>query len=183
MAEERPKRPRKKRDAAEEAPPAKGGGKTIIIAAAVAALMLGLGVGVGFFVGDMLSDKDQVATEEGADAEAEEPEEVEEDRYNVYGSVGKLLANIDDQGAVRYIQAEVDIVSYEKDVIDEAQHDMPAIRNRLLVLFSSQKYDEVKTIEGRESLRQASIDAVNEVLGTTRDNGIHDVFFTAFIIQ
>jgi flagellar FliL protein len=181
MAEERPKRPRKKRDAAEEAPPAKGGGKTIIIAAAVAALMLGLGVGVGFFVGDMMSDKEEVAAEEGA--EAEEPEEVAEDRHNVYGSVGKLLANIDDDGAVRYIQAEVDIVSYEKDVIDEAQHDMPAIRNRLLVLFSSQQYDEVKTIEGREFLRQASIDAVNEVLGTTRDNGIHDVFFTAFIIQ
>lgn len=177
------RRPRKKRDGGgEEAPAAAGGGsKMVIIAAVVAALLGGVGVGVGFFLGGMLSDKEAPAAD-SADADGGGGAASEE-RYNIYGSVGKLLANIDDDGAVRYIQAEIDFVSYEKDVIDDAQHDMPAIRNRLLVLFSSQKYEEVRTVEGREALRMASIDAINEVLGTTVKNGVHDVFFTAFIIQ
>lgn len=184
MAEDRPKRPRKKKEAAAKEPePPKGGGKTIIIAAAVAALMLGLGLGVGMFMGGMFAGDEQVAEGDAVEAEDAEDEEPEEDRHNIYASVGKLLATIDDNGATRYIQAELDIVSYEKEVIDAAQHDMPAIRNRLLLLYGSQNYDEVRTIEGREALRLATVEAVNEVLGTTPKNGIHDAYFTAFVIQ
>lgn len=183
MAEDRPKRPRKKKDAAEEAAPQKGGGKTIIIAAAVAALMLGLGLGVGMFMGGMLGGGDKVAEGEMVEGEEGEAAEPAEDRHNIYASVGKLLATIDDNGATRYIQAELDIVSYEKEVIDAAQHDMPAIRNRLLLLYGSQNFAEVRTMEGREALRLATVEAVNEVLGTTAKNGIHDAYFTAFVIQ
>ena len=60
---------------------------------------------------------------------------------------------------------------------------MPAIRNKLLLLYGSQSYDDVRTMEGRESLRAATVEAINEVLGTTPKTGIHDAFFTAFVIQ
>jgi flagellar FliL protein len=61
---------------------------------------------------------------------------------------------------------------------------MPAIRNRLLLLFSSQKFDEVRTVEGREKLRADTVVAVNEALGLTKKrHKIEDAYFTAFVIQ
>lgn len=186
-----------KSDAAETAGAAAAGSskKMIIIAAAVSAIMLGVGVGVGMFAAGMFSD-DKVA-EAGAEsadpdadeAEAEEEEEVElarerDDRHSIYVSVGKLLASLEHNGSTRYIQAEMDLVGYNKEVMDEAQHDMPAIRNRLLLLFSSQNFDEVRTIEGREKLRTDSLAAVNDVLQfSPKGDRIEDVYFTAFVIQ
>ena len=179
------KRTRKKKEGAEEAPEAKGGGgKTIIIAAAVAALMLGLGLGVGVFMGGMFAPEPAAPMAEGGEMAGEAAmAPPKDDRHNIYASVGKILATIDDGGATRYIQAEIDIVSYEKDIIDAAQHDMPAIRNKLLLLYGSQNYNDVRTMEGRENLRTATVEAINAVLGTTPAMGIHDAFFTAFVIQ
>lgn len=163
-----------------------GNGKTLIIAVAVAALMLGVGVGVGFFVGGaMAPPSEQVAADGEASEDGAESEEVEpqEDRHRIYVSVGKLLATVEHEGSTRYIQAEMDLVGYDKAVMDEAVHDMPAIRNRLLLLFSSQAFEEVKTVEGREALRMASIAAVNDVLGKKPKLGVADAYFTAFVTQ
>ena len=183
MAEDRPKRPRKKKAeaAAEEAAAAKGGGKTIIIAAAVAALMLGLGLGVGMFMGGMFSPAEEVAEGETAEGEDGETGEPEETRYNIYINVGKMVVTLDDEGANRPMQIEVDLAAYEKEIVDRVTYDMPAIQGRLRTLYSTQDYNVVRTPEGQEAMRLATIDAVNEVLGTTTKNGVHDAFFTKLL--
>jgi len=181
-------------DSGEEGGGGKGNAKIkiIIIAAAAGVLLLGLGLGIGLFAAGMFSDGGDPQTEETASAE-DEPEEMEEEveerdsrekRHSIYVSVGKLLATVEHNGATRYIQAEMDLVGYNKEVMDDAQHDMPAIRNRLLLLFASQNFDEVRTVEGREALRAASIKAVNEVLGFgPRGDKVEDAYFTAFVLQ
>ena len=171
-----------------------GSKKGLIIMAAVGLLMLGIGVGVGVGVSGMLAgdtaSANQAAESDGESAIVEEPEEeYEEDDngekpHSIYVSVGKLLASVDYNGTTRYIQAEVDLVSYDQETTDEAVYNMPAIRNRLLLLFSSQKFDEVRTVEGREKLRADTVVAVNEALGlTNKRHKIEDAYFTAFVIQ
>ncbi|MGD2007890.1 MAG: flagellar basal body-associated FliL family protein [Cellvibrionales bacterium] len=200
MAEEEtpPKKKKKllKKSGGDEAAPAKddapeesGGGsskKTLLILVGVGALMLGLGVGVGIFAGGMMSDSPDTAQAEG-DAvveEEEDEEEPREKRHNIYVTVGKLLAAVEHNGSTRYIQAEVDLVGYEKEVMDDAQHNVPALRNRLLLLFSSQNFDDVRTVPGRERLRLESLKAVNDVLELgPKGHKIEDVYFTAFVIQ
>lgn len=198
------KRKKLKKNAADEAPSktegkegegeGEGGGgskkKTIIIFAAAAALLIGVGVGVGIFAGSLLTnDEPDPEGEELVEEREEEPEEEEEvepeeDRHSIYVTVGKLLATVDHNGSTRYIQAEMDLVGYDKEVMDEAQHDMPAIRNRLLLLFASQDFDVVRTVEGREALRADSITAVNDVLGLgPKGDKIEDAYFTAFVLQ
>ncbi len=159
-----------------------GGKRKLLIYVGIAVLMLGLGGGAGFFASGMLSD-DTAATE-GGDVEEQEEEETREKRHNIYVTVGKLLAAIEHNGSTRYIQAEVDLVGYEKEVMDDAQHNVPALRNRLLLLFSSQDFDEVRTIAGRERLRLQSVKAVNDVLDLgPKGDRVEDVYFTAFVIQ
>ena len=159
------------------------GKRKLLILIVVALLMLGMGAGVGFFAGGMMKDDPTVAG--GA-----EPEEVEEEpekkdrRHTIYVTVGKLLAAVEHQGSTRYIQAEVDLVGYSKEIMDDAQHNVPALRNRLLLLFSSQDFEEVRTIAGRERLRLQSLKAVNDVLELgPKGDRVEDVYFTAFVIE
>jgi len=199
MAEEAPPKKKKKllkKSGGDEAAPTRdddqvegegGGKKKILILVGIAVLMLGLGVGIGMFAGGMMNDSSDTA---GADAEVEEVEEEEQEaeprekRHSIYVTVGKLLAAVDHEGATRYIQAEVDLVGYDKEVMDDAQHNVPALRNRLLLLFSSQNFDDVRTIPGRERLRLESLKAVNDVLELgPKGDKIEDVYFTAFVIQ
>jgi flagellar FliL protein len=186
MAEE--EATKKKRSEDEEPSEASSGGKRKLILLIVGAiLLLGIGIGAGFFVGNMTADDPDSA--ESAEVDEEEEEEdsdrkKKDDRHNIYITVGKLLAAVEHNGSTRYIQAEVDLVGYEKSVMDDAQHNVPALRNRLLLLFSSQNFDDVRTIAGRERLRVESLKAVNDVLELgPKGDRVEDVYFTAFVIQ
>ena len=179
---------KKKRSEDEEPSEASSGGKRKLILLIVGAiLLLGIGIGAGFFVGNMTADDPDSA--ESAEVDEEEEEEdsdrkKKDDRHNIYITVGKLLAAVEHNGSTRYIQAEVDLVGYEKSVMDDAPHNVPALRNRLLLLFSSQNFDDVRTIAGRERLRVESLKAVNDVLELgPKGDRVEDVYFTAFVIQ
>ena len=197
MADETPPKKKKKllkKSGGDDARPAKdvdeleggGGGKRkLLMFIGAGVLLLGLGAGAGFFAGGIMQDDPAVAA--GTDAEeVEEDEEPEkkERRHSIYVTVGKLLAAVEHKGSTRYIQAEVDLVGYSKEIMDDAQHNVPALRNRLLLLFSSQDFEEVRTIAGRERLRLQSLKAVNDVLELgPKGDRVEDVYFTAFVIQ
>ena len=185
MAEDEATKKRKSED--EEASEEGSGGKRKLILLIVGAvLLLGLGIGGGVFVGTMMAEDSNSAEKVVADEEEEEDSgrKKKDDRHNIYITVGKLLAAVEHEGSTRYIQAEIDLVGYEKTVMDDAQHNIPALRNRLLLLFSSQNFDEVRTIAGRERLRVESLKAVNDVLELDpKGDRVEDVYFTAFVIQ
>jgi len=185
MAEDEATKKRKSDD--EEASEEGSGGKRKLILLIVGAvLLLGLGIGGGVFVGTMMAEDSNSAEKVVADEEEEEDSgrKKKDDRHNIYITVGKLLAAVEHEGSTRYIQAEVDLVGYEKTVMDDAQHNVPALRNRLLLLFSSQNFDDVRTIAGRERLRVESLKAVNDVLELDpKGDRVEDVYFTAFVIQ
>ena len=178
---------KKRKSEGEEASEEGSGGKRKLILLIVGAvLLLGLGIGGGVFVGTMMAEDSSSAEKVVADEEEEEDSgrKKKDDRHNIYITVGKLLAAVEHEGSTRYIQAEVDLVGYEKTVMDDAQHNVPALRNRLLLLFASQNFDEVRTIAGRERLRVESLKAVNDVLELDpKGDRVEDVYFTAFVIQ
>ena len=177
---------KKKRSEDEEPSEGSSGGKRKLILLIVGAiLLLGIGIGAGFFVGNMTADEPDSAESAEVDEEEEDSDrKKKDDRHNIYITVGKLLAAVEHNGSTRYIQAEVDLVGYEKSVMDDAQHNVPALRNRLLLLFSSQNFDDVRTIAGRERLRVESLKAVNDVLELgPKGDRVEDVYFTAFVIQ
>ena len=178
---------KKRKSEGEEASEEGSGGKRKLILLIVGAvLLLGLGIGGGVFVGTMMAEDSNSAENVVADEEEQEDSarKKKDDRHNIYITVGKLLAAVEHEGSTRYIQAEVDLVGYEKTVMDDAQHNVPALRNRLLLLFASQNFDEVRTIAGRERLRVESLKAVNDVLELDpKGDRVEDVYFTAFVIQ
>jgi flagellar FliL protein len=150
---------------------AKGGkGKLIIIA--VAALVL-IGGGAGAFV--FLSG--------GDDAEAEVAVVEELPDEPLYLDMKKLLVNLEHEGDSHYFQAEIQLMSYSKEVIEQAFRDRPAIRDRLIMLFSGQDFAALKTVEGKEALRAAALRTVNQTLELTPPNVVEEVYFENFVLQ
>ncbi len=151
----------------------KGGkGKMIIIIAAVV-LLLGGGA-AAFFLMPGGGDAEGDGAEAVVEAKPDEP---------LYLDMKKLLVNIEYNGRTHYVQAEMQLMSYYQEVIDQAFRDRPAIRDRLIMLFNGQDFAALKTVEGKEALRADALATVNEALGLTPPVAVEEVYFENFVLQ
>jgi flagellar FliL protein len=153
-----------------------GKGKLILIVIAVLVLA---GGGAGAFL--FLSGNDDAGGDDTATATAEGVEE--QPREPLYLDMKKLLVNVEYEGRTHYVQAEMQLMSYSQEVIDQAFRDRPAIRDRLIMLFSGQDFGALKTVEGKEALRAAALSTVNETLGLSAPKAVEEVYFENFVLQ
>ncbi len=157
-----------------EAEAPKGKGKLLLIVAAAVILLAG-GGGAWF----MLGAGDREATDGAAVAEAPK----EEQREAVYLPLEKFLVNFDHKGGIRYIQTDIQLMAYDPKILDRVQRNMPAVRNRVIMLLSDQDFDALRTVAGKEALRKDVLAAVNEVLKLKGTDAVQEAFFTSFVLQ
>jgi flagellar FliL protein len=87
-------------------------------------------------------------------------------------------------GKQRYVQLNMSVKSKNTDQINAVTLHMPLIRNSLVLLFSSQSFDELQTAEGKVALKKAALGAINGILEQeTGQGGIDGVLFTNFVMQ
>ncbi|MDT8438385.1 MAG: flagellar basal body-associated FliL family protein [Wenzhouxiangellaceae bacterium] len=93
-----------------------------------------------------------------------------------------FIVNLSDSG--RLMQVGVEVMAREQAALDAVSRHMPAVRNNLLMLFSSQGVQEISSAAGKETMREQ---ALAEVRGVVRNQGeealIEDLFFTALVVQ
>lgn len=151
-----------------------GGGKKKLIIIIAAVLLLAAGGAAAFF---FLSGDGETEGEEVVEEVEEQP------REPLYLDMKKLLVNVEYEGRTHYVQAEMQLMSYDQAVIDQALRDRPAIRDRLIMLFSGQDFGALKTVEGKEALRASALATVNEALGLTPPKVVEEVYFENFVLQ
>lgn len=158
----------------EEAAAAPGGKRKWIILLLALLLVTGGGAAAWLFLGadDAATEGEEAVVEPAAPA----PEPI-------YLGMERFTVNFDYQGRIRYVQADMQLMAHSQDIIDKAEKNMPAVRNRLIMLLSDQDFEALRKVEGKEALRAAVRDAVNEALDATGDDVIKDVFFTSFVLQ
>ncbi|MDX1736549.1 MAG: flagellar basal body-associated FliL family protein [Halioglobus sp.] len=148
-----------------------------IIIAVVALLVVGGGAGAFFFLQG--GGETPVEGEGGEAAVVEEP--LGDPIYLALSPA--FLVNFDHNGTIRYLQLELQVMGRDQDVIDKVEANMPAVRNKVILLLSGQNYDSVSTVEGKDALRQEVLTAINESLELEGKTALQDVFFTNFVIQ
>jgi len=95
-----------------------------------------------------------------------------------------VVVNLDDEVTMRYLSADIELMSRSNDGIEAAKLHMPRIRNTLMLLFTQQKYGDVITRQGKEDLQKAALAAVQAVLKEeTGKPGIDGLYFTNFVMQ
>ena len=87
------------------------------------------------------------------------------------------------QGRTRYLQLSAQLVGHDEDFMGKVETDVPAIRNGLSIFFTQQDFSAVSTLEGRETLRLATLVEINKIIGATAELRVADVYFTDYITQ
>tara|TARA_R110000850_G_scaffold154656_5_gene278307 strand:+ start:39868 stop:40371 length:504 start_codon:yes stop_codon:yes gene_type:complete len=95
-----------------------------------------------------------------------------------------FVVNLDSDEINRYLQIDVQVMSHDEKVVELLEHEMPLIRNRLILLFGAQKYEAISSREGKEALQQQSLEEIRGVLEAAgHPDTVKAVYFTSFIIQ
>ena len=157
----------------EEVVESKGGMKKIII---IVVALLAIGGGAAFF----LMGGEEANPETSTQAEPE----VEVDQEPIYFPLAPaFVVNYEHDGRVRYVQMELQIMSYQQEALDKVEVNMPAVRNSLIMLFGAQSFDELRTVEGKEKLRQDVKSTIQKAVKLKGSLKIDDVYFTTFVMQ
>lgn len=173
------------------AAPAKKGGMLKLIVIAV--IVLAAAGGGAFFY---LGKKAPAATAEQAEgdehAAADEHGEAKPDEHGAAKGAAsadfsplapQFVVNLNDEEAMRFLQVEVQVIAKKTSAMDAVKGNDPIVRNRLMLLFSSQTYHELLTRSGKEKLQTEALAEINKVLDEHKKPHIDGVVFTNFVMQ
>lgn len=96
-----------------------------------------------------------------------------------------FVVNFGGEGSARYLQVTVEAMARDPAILGTLKEDEPAVRNDLVMLFSAQDNATLMSQEGKDKLRQQSLDVVRKVLSAEGAKGsqVEAVYFTSFVIQ
>jgi len=167
--------------------------KLIILILVVGLVFAGLGgAGAWYFLGmpNPLAQQAGGGGDEVADDEEVEKPKKKRKKRRLGGP--PLFSELDpdfvisfkDQRQARFMQLRVKLMSRDPEIIKVVDQYKPILRNNLLLLFSSQKFEDVVTREGKEKLLQLALEEVNRTLDKEADSdGVEAVYFTSFVAQ
>jgi len=167
--------------------PAKSKKMIFIIAGVV---VLTLSVGAGLYFGGVFGGGDDTQAEVSEDGvankddgeKAVEEELASEAIYHKFKPA--FVVNFEDKGKLRYLQIDLSVSTKKPSIIDELVKHEPVIRNNLVLLYSSKTADELKSLEGKEKIRQQTREEIQKIMQENVGNpGIDEVYFTGFVVQ
>lgn len=95
-----------------------------------------------------------------------------------------FVVNLADGDSVRYLQADVQLVTRDVATHAALEANAPAIRNRLLLLFGQQSSVQLSQRSGKERLQAAALAEVRQVLkGEGASDKVEAVIFTSLVTQ
>jgi len=95
-----------------------------------------------------------------------------------------FVVNFNHKGRQRYMQVSIALMTRDQSALDALKVHMPLLRNRLVMLLSSQDFEALKTPVGKEMLRQQATASVQEL--AQKEIGklaVEQVLFTNFVLQ
>ncbi|MCK4866104.1 MAG: flagellar basal body-associated FliL family protein [Gammaproteobacteria bacterium] len=179
---------------------AKGSKTTTILIVIIAVLVLVMGgVGAWLFLG---------SDEEDSSGSAKKEEKVL-GPLKYLTLVPEFIVNFGPGSKVRYLQVDLQIATRDEAALETISTYRPVIRNDILIILSSVKFEDLKERSGKEVLQKKLLNTINKVVVSaghaapagenkaaathaTNDHGadiqvvqgpIENVYFTSFIMQ
>lgn len=164
-------------EVAAQEPEKKGGSKFLIIII-VSLVVAGLGGGAAWYF--MSGDAKKADA-----AKSAQPEEQKKAPALYIALEPPFVVNFKQETALRFLQVSMQVMTREPATQALLKENDPAIRNELLTLLGDLRYEQISTAEGKEALRQQSLEAVRKIV--TAEGGqasnVEAVYFTSFVMQ
>lgn len=141
-------------------------------------VLLGGGAGGAYFMGAFGGAEESA---EGVAEAAQEPVKA----AALYAPLHpEFVLNFKVNGRAHFLKVAISLLTREKEVVDAVDQHMPLLRNELVMLFSATDFDALKTAEGKESLRDSALAAIQAILEKEIGKaGVEQVLFTDFVLQ
>lgn len=95
-----------------------------------------------------------------------------------------FVVNFSGDTDIRFLQITIEVGTRDPGAVESIKEQRPAIRNSLVMLFSSQDPYVLNTREGKEKLRADTLSEIQQVMkGETGSASVENVFFTSFVMQ
>ncbi len=95
-----------------------------------------------------------------------------------------FVVNFVNTDKARFLQITLELMTRQPELTGVIESHMPMIRNNLVLLFSSQTYEDLSTLEGKEALRETALQSVQDILEEeTGDPVVEAVYFTSLVMQ
>ncbi|MBI3771258.1 MAG: flagellar basal body-associated FliL family protein [Gammaproteobacteria bacterium] len=95
-----------------------------------------------------------------------------------------ITVNFETESGLRFLQVELEVMTYDPLVPDQIKTHMPVIRNELIMIFSSQDYGDLISQEGKDKIRSTVLSKLQAIMTEKSGKpGIEEVYFTNFVIQ
>lgn len=149
--------------------------KGLIIMMLIAILAIGAGAGGTWFAMNMANAEEE---------EEEKPKPKPKLRPTTFLELDVFTVNLQPEESNQYLQVGLTVKIRETEVVQEIAKQMPAIRNRILMLLSSKKAVEIAGITGKQQLSQQIADEIRKTMDNEDwQEDVREVLFTSFVIQ
>ncbi|ALP52686.1 hypothetical protein Tel_05710 [Candidatus Tenderia electrophaga] len=161
-------------------PAKKGNAKKMIFMVLTLLVLLGAGTGGTLYFTGMLG-----GTGDPDVAEEEQKPQQDANKVPIYFAFPEpFTVNFETDQGLRFLQVSVEIMTYNQTAVDGIQTHMPALKNNIILLLSNQSYGTLVTLEGKEELRQKTLNEILSILKKHKVEGkVEEVYFTTFVMQ
>ncbi len=91
-----------------------------------------------------------------------------------------FVVNIRDGERDRYLKLKTELEVSSSETAEEIAQRLPQIRDLVISLLGSKSFEDIRTIEGKNFLREELLLRVNSLLIT---GSVNRIFFTEFVVQ
>ncbi len=149
----------------------KSGKKGLIIMILVGIIAIGAGAGGAWFF---------MQNQQGSTGEPEKPPELP----TTFKELDVFTVNLQPEEKNQYLQIGLTVKIRETDVAAEIDRQMPAIRNRILLLLTSKTAEDLSTLVGKKQLGSELTEEIkNSLSSEILQEEVLEVLFTSLVIQ
>ena len=165
-----------------------GKGMKIVIGAMAVLLMIAIGA-VSYLLGHRsapvaASAEVSVDGKHGEKSADAEPSAESKGHEPIYLALDPpFVVNFQSDTATRFLQVGVQLMAHDQKALDAAKASEPAVRNALVMLFSSQDAKTLISRDGKEKLRTDALDEIRKIVGERTRAPLDAVYFTSFVMQ
>lgn len=110
----------------------------------------------------------------------------EKSNYAYLGLEPEIVTNYISDSAKKlgYVRVAVELMIYDVNQLEIAEHHMPLLRSTAIEIFGQQPEEKVKSLTGREDIRRAILKALQEHMKEeTGGEVVKNVIFTKYLYQ
>lgn len=162
--------------------------KLIIIMSVVFVVLLAISITAVVLImgGDDQPESIETTEEQLVEEKKEEAKEkIEEQGKAIFYTIRPVfVVNFQKSKRAKYLQVSVDVMARSEEAIEYVENYLPLIKNDLVVLFASQSFEDLRSADGKEKLRQDALKKIQSILQKeTGEPWVENVLFTSFVMQ